>query len=168
VSTNAIDQLLDGLDAPQRENVLKALAEANVSEHDPFLAVMLAVSYKIQRQSVFLQSPARQGGGWWKGILTAIVAGAAASFVCSVVCFHVVKSQTDMEIARMATQIRENGQLVADLQHTSGELRYYTAANTNGQLVRIFTLNGGQVKPTEAFINASGAATVVLPAIAKP
>lgn len=167
VSENTIDQLIEGLDAPQRENVLKALADAHVSPQDPFLAVMLAVSYKIQKQSVAVTGPIQKSGRGMQGILTGIFAGAAASLVCSLLLFGVSKSQADEAIARMATEIRENDQLLEDLRKSRGGIRYYSTT-ANGQPVRILTINGGQVKPTEAFITAAGAATIILPVIPKP
>lgn len=167
MSTTTIDQLIEGLDAPQRESVLKALADAHVSAQDPFLAVMLAVSYKIAKQNEVFKAPARMGGGGVKGIMAGAVAGGVAAYVSAVMLFDVVKKQTDVELARMSNEIRENGQLLADLRDCSGELRYYPA-EYKGKSVRILTIDSGATKPTEAYINASGAATVILPALTKP
>lgn len=167
VSANTIDQLIEGLNNTQRENVLKALADAHVSLQDPFLAVMLALNYKIQQQGIIASPPAMQGGGWWKNIGTGILAGGVAAYVASVMLFNVVHNQADGEIARMTTQIREHGQMIQDVSKSGGELRYY-AGNVNGKPVRILTINGGSAKPTDAFITAGGAATVILPALVNP
>jgi hypothetical protein len=53
--------------------------------------------------------------------------------------------------------------MIADIREAGGETRYYVAKDASGKDVRVLTINGGKAKPTEAFLNAAGAATVLFP-----
>ena len=153
----ALDQLIEGLSSEHRENVLKAVAEAHVSATDPFLAVMLAVHYQMQSRQALTatksQMPERKTDAMWLGLIAGVFGAAIASSVIL----------TDHEMSNLIAQIRENSQMIADIREAGGETRYYAAKDASGKDVRVLTINGGKAKPTEAFLNAAGAATVLFP-----
>jgi hypothetical protein len=159
----ALDQLIEGLSSEHRENVLKAVAEAHVSATDPFLAVMLAVHYQMQSRQALTatksQMPERKTDAMWLGL----IAGVFGAAIASSVILTAWQTRADREMSNLIAQIRENSQMIADIREAGGETRYYAAKDASGKDVRVLTINGGKAKPTEAFLNAAGAATVLFP-----
>lgn len=132
------------------------------------IATPVARQRKAQRTDAQLKSNASSGASLLVPILVALfVSGVslASGYALMSRTFAAREEANAQHLERTYTEAHE---LISDLRSAGGGLRYYNGKDVRGNPVRVLTLDGGLVKPTNAFLTETDTATIILPPLKTP